>query len=154
MNVHNESPESPRGRILLRLVAFLWLIWGAVHMFAGIMTIQLGTADSISGIADAVSPETLAMEYPDAVGALINQHGFNLLWIGAFTAICAPFIWKGSRQAIWAAAIVGGLTDLGYFVFIDLGGFVHFVPGTVMTIISGTAIILGAIVARPRTVQE
>jgi len=39
-------------------------------------------------------------------------------------------------------AAVGGLTDLGYFLFMDLGGYTHFVPGTVMTLVSGTAIIL------------
>lgn len=43
-------------------------------------------------------------------------------------------------------AIVGGLTDVGYFIFMDLGGFVHLVPGTVMTLISGTAIILSLLV--------
>jgi hypothetical protein len=34
------------------------------------------------------------------------------------------------------------LADLGYFIFLDLGGFVNFVPGTVMTLISSAAIIL------------
>lgn len=36
--------------------------------------------------------------------------------------------------------LVGGLLDVGYFVFIDLGGYNNFVPGTVMTIISARAI--------------
>jgi hypothetical protein len=40
------------------------------------------------------------------------------------------------------AALVGGLADAGYFLFLDLGGFVHFVPGSVMTIFSGSAILL------------
>lgn len=40
------------------------------------------------------------------------------------------------------AALVGGLADLGYFLFLDLGGYVEFVPGTVMTIVSATAIIV------------
>lgn len=33
---------------------------------------------------------------------------------------------------------------LGYFFFLDLGGYVHFVPGTVMTLISAAAILLSA----------
>ena len=37
---------------------------------------------------------------------------------------------------------VGGLADLGYFLFVDLGGFAMFVPGTVMTLISASAIVL------------
>ena len=35
--------------------------------------------------------------------------------------------------------LTGGLADLGYFLFLDLGGYVNFVPGTVMTLISASA---------------
>ena len=96
---------------------------------------------SVSGIADAVNPESLKMDYPKAAGAVIGQHGFNLFWIGIVTFISAFFVWKGNRNAIFLAALTGGLADLGYFVFMDLGGFVNFVPGTVMTIVSSLAII-------------
>ncbi len=100
---------------------------------------------SISGIADAIEPSTLRMDYPPAAGALIGQHGFNLFWIGVVTFICAFYVWKGNKNAIFLAAITGGLADLGYFIFLDLGGFVHFVPGTIMTIFSASAIILSFI---------
>ncbi len=40
------------------------------------------------------------------------------------------------------ATMVGGLADLGYFLFLDLGGCVNFFPGTVMTLVSSAAIIL------------
>jgi hypothetical protein len=63
---------------LLKISAILWVIWGLVHAFAGVMTISEDTATAAAGIADAVDPATLAMDYPDAVGAIINQHGFNL----------------------------------------------------------------------------
>jgi len=96
---------------------------------------------SIAGIADAVDPNTLILDYPAAAGAVIGQHGFNLAWIGLVTFICALFIWKGNKNAIFLAAICGGLADLGYFLFLDLGGFVNFVPGTIMTIVSSLAII-------------
>ena len=51
-----------------------------------------------------------------------------------------------------AAALIAGLTDLGYFLFMDLGGFVHFVPGTLMTLICSAAILLSgvAVVRMPR----
>jgi CHASE2 domain-containing sensor protein len=81
------------------------------------------------------------MEYPAAAGAVIGQHGFNLLWIGLVTVISSFFIWKGNKNAIFLAAICGGFADLGYFLFLDLGGFVKFVPGTIMTFISSLAII-------------
>lgn len=117
-----------------------------VHILAGIMTMKGVLTNDIStsviGIADAVNPKNLTMNYPKAAGAVIGQHGFNLLWIGLLTFISAFFIWKGNKYAIFLAAICGGLADLGYFIFLDLGGFVNFVPGTIMTLISSAAILL------------
>lgn len=132
--------------ILLKTSALLWIVWGLVHVLAGVMTMKGVLTQDISaaiiGIADAVNPESLRMDYPKAAGAVIGQHGFNLLWIGLVTFISAFFIWKGYKPAIFLAAICGGLADLGYFLFLDLGGYVHFVPGTIMTLISGAAILL------------
>ena len=132
--------------ILLKISAVLWFIWGAVHILAGVMTdmfiLDGDISGAIGGIADAVDPATLQMKYPDAAGAVIGQHGFNLLWIGLTTLICGFFVWKGSKNAIFLAALTGGLADLGYFLFMDLGGYVNFVPGTVMTLVSSAAIIL------------
>ncbi|MEM1218084.1 MAG: hypothetical protein AAGH79_04200 [Bacteroidota bacterium] len=129
-----------------KIAAILWIIWGAVHVFAGVMTIYQvnnnNIAGGFSGIADDVNPELLAMEYHPAAGAVLSQHGFNLLWIGIITFIGAFFVWNGNANAIFLAALTGGLADLGYFLFMDLGGYVKFVPGTVMTIVSATAILL------------
>lgn len=126
-----------------RTSAVLWAIWGLVHILAGVLTISAAdTAAAVGGIADAVDPTTLVADYPPAARAILNQHGWNLGWIGLTTLICSPFVWRGSAQAIFLAALVGGLADVGYFLFLDLGGFVNFVPGTVMTIVSGTAIVL------------
>lgn len=132
--------------LFLKIAAILWIIWGVVHMFAGIITVYFissgDIASAVGGIADAVDPVTLQMDYPAASGAILGQHGFNLFWIGLVTFICAFFIWKKDKNAIFLAAITGGLADLGYFIFIDLGGYVNFVPGTVMTLVSSAAIIL------------
>ncbi|WP_405206335.1 hypothetical protein [Aquimarina sp. LLG6339-5] len=131
---------------LFKISTILWIIWGLVHIVAGALTMNFilsgDISSAISGIADAVDPSTLQMEYPDAAGAIIGQHGFNLFWIGLVTTISSFFIWKGNKNAIFLAAITGGLADLGYFLFMDLGGYVNFVPGTVMTIVSSAAIIL------------
>lgn len=132
--------------ILLKASSILWIIWGIVHILAGIMTMKgvltNDISSSVAGIADAVEPSLVQMEYSEASGAIIGQHGFNLFWIGIVTFISAFFVWKGNRNAIFLAAITGGLADLGYYLFMDLGGFVNFVPGTVMTIVSSLAIIL------------
>ena len=132
--------------LLLKIAAILWIIWGAVHIFAGAMTMSfIATGDiasAVGGIADAVDSTTLQMNYPDAVGGIIGQHGFNLFWIGIVTLICGFFIWRKNKNAIFLAALTGGLADLGYFLFMDLEGYVHFVPGTVMTLASASAISL------------
>ena len=129
-----------KGQGLLGISAALWLIWGLVHAFAGIITIIRATPLAVQGIADAVEPALLTVDYPAAAGAIINQHGFNLLWIGLVTIVCSLYIWRRSRSAIFIAAMVGGLADVGYFIFLDLGGFVNFAPGTLMTIFSSVAI--------------
>ncbi len=57
------------------------------------------------------------------------------------------FLWRGEastnwRTAAWVAALTGGLADVGYFVFMDLGGYVNFMPGGLMTYVSASAILL------------
>ncbi|MEO0830208.1 MAG: hypothetical protein AAFY03_07080 [Pseudomonadota bacterium] len=132
-------------KLLLKAVAVLWIIWGLVHAFAGVMTISQAAPASIAGVADAVDPALFHATYQPATDALVNQHGFNLLWIGLFTTVGGVFIWQGSATWLLFTGLVGGLTDVGYFVYMDLGGFVHFFPGTVMTLVSGSAVILSAI---------
>lgn len=124
----------------LKVAAVLWVIWGLVHVLAGVMTVSLPTPEAVAGIADAVDPASVQLAYPAAAGAVIKQHGFNLGWIGLTTIVGAVFIWRGSATAIFVAALVGGLADVGYFIFIDLGGYNNFVPGTVMTLVSGAAV--------------
>ncbi|HAS46024.1 MAG TPA: hypothetical protein DCS93_36415 [Microscillaceae bacterium] len=132
--------------ILFKIAAILWIVWGLVHILAGVMTTQFilngDIAGAVAGIADKIPAETLKANYPKASGAIIGQHGFNLLWIGLTTFISAFFVWKGNKHAIFLAAITGGLADVGYFLFMDLGGYVNFMPGTLMTLVSASAIIL------------
>ncbi len=127
---------------LLRLTCLLWVIWGLVHMIAGVIVISSDASAGFAAIADAVPPELMATDYHEATGGILNQHGWNLFWGGLVTVSGGGFIWRGNITAIWVTAMVGGLLDLGYFVFVDIPGYVHFVPGTLMTIISATAIVI------------
>lgn len=131
---------------ILKIITALWIIWGLVHMLAGIIIISSDTPAAFAAVADAVDPTILSGPYHEAAGALINQHGFNLLWIGLVTVIGAVLIWRGNIIALFVTGLVGGLTDVGYFIFMDLGGHVNFMPGTLMTVVSATAIILSLIV--------
>lgn len=111
-------------------------------MLAGFIVISSDTAGGFQAIADAVDPALLEGDYHPAVGGILNQHGWNLLWGGAVTLVGAGFVWRKNFTAIWVTAMVGGLLDVGYLIFVDVPGYVHFVPGTVMTIISAAAILL------------
>lgn len=134
---------SKTGTTLLKISSILWIIWGLVHVLAGTMTITNDTGAAIFAIADSVDPSLItSITYPDALGGIINQHGWNLLWAGVVTTIGGFYIWRLSAAAIFVSALVGGLVDIGYFVFIDLGGYNNFAPGTIMTIICAAAIVL------------
>ncbi len=140
--------------LALKIAAMLWVVWGLVHAFAGVIVISSDASGGFAAIADAVDGAALAADYHPAVGGILNQHGWNLLWFGVATVIGAGLIWRRNMTAIWVTGMVGGLADLGYLIFVDLPGYVHFVPGTVMTIVSGSAIALSFWVwlsARPGT---
>ncbi|MEM9607186.1 MAG: hypothetical protein AAGA99_07160 [Actinomycetota bacterium] len=126
----------------LKIAAALWLVWGAVHLFAGVFSLSGTATELVQNIADAVPEETLEVEYPAATGAVLDQHAWNLAWFGAAAMIGAVMIWRGNRTWIWVTAVIGGLADVGYFIFLDLGDHVNFFPGTLMTLFSGSAILL------------
>ena len=128
-------------KALLGISTVLWVIWGLVHILAGVMTMSLDVPAAFAGIADAVDPVLLNIEYHPAVGGVLGQHGFNLFCFGLVAVVGGVFIWRGSVTAVFVTALVAGLADLGYFLFLDLGGFVNFVPGTIMTLICLSAIV-------------
>ncbi len=128
--------------LALRVAAILWVIWGLVHMLAGFIVIPADASGGFQAIADGVDPALLAADYHPAVGGILNQHGWNLLWGGFVTVVGAVFIWRQNFTAIWVTGMVGGLLDIGYLVFVDIPGYVNFVPGTLMTMVSASAILL------------
>ncbi|WP_375254349.1 hypothetical protein [Yoonia sp.] len=128
--------------LALKIATVLWVIWGLVHAFAGIMVLTSDASSGFAAIADAIDAESLTADYNAAVGGILNQHGWNLLWFGVATIIGGFLIWRGNMTAIWVTGMVGGLADLGYLLFVDFPGYVNFFPGTLMTFISGSAIVL------------
>ena len=138
-------PEATQ-TLLLKIAAVLWVIWGLVHALAGGIVLSSDATGALQGIADAVDPATLVADYAPAVGGILNQHGWNLAWFGVATVIGAGFIWRGNLTAIWVTGLIGGMADLGYLLMVDFPGYVRFFPGTVMTIVSGSAIVLSFLV--------
>ncbi|WP_421853162.1 hypothetical protein [Oricola sp.] len=126
----------------LKVAAVLWVIWGLVHTLAGGIVLASDASGGFQAIADAIDPAALGFDYHAAVGGILNQHGWNLGWFGIATVIGAVFIWRQNMTAIWITGMIGGLADLGYLLFVDIPGYVNFFPGTVMTLVSGSAIAL------------
>jgi hypothetical protein len=115
--------------LALKVAAVLWVIWGIVHMLAGFIVIPADASGGFQAIADGVDPALLEADYHPAVGGILDQHAWNLLWGGFVTVVGAVFIWRQNFTAIWVTAMVGGLLDVGYFVFVDLPGYVNFFSG-------------------------
>lgn len=151
MSKQPQQPGLAAATWLWRISSVLFVIWGLVHLLAGIATIgQLGSgraADAVHAITPKTERSLIEIDYPDAVVAILSQHGFNLLWGGLIVTIAAVFVWRRNAILFGLAAIVGGCLDLGYFIFIDLGGFAEF-PGPQMTYICAAAIMTGIIAMR------
>ncbi|MDX8400779.1 MAG: hypothetical protein R8K20_11115 [Gallionellaceae bacterium] len=81
----------------------------------------------------------LLPEYAPIVTATLKQHAWNLAWAGAVATISSYCIWKKSVNAIFISALVGGMVDIGYFIYVDLQGLAPPI-GTAMTFFSGGAI--------------
>lgn len=56
------------------------------------------------------------------------------------------FIWWWNMMVIWVIVMVGGLVDVGYFVFLDVLGYVNFVLGMVMILIFVLVIVFSFVV--------
>lgn len=134
-----------KSSIPLKISSVLWAIWGVFHIFIGIALLNvLAKGYPVGDFMDiprVVSFTMLQQQNVFAVIATLKQLAFNLAWAGVVVSIGCIFIWKGSKTAIFLCAIVGGLCDLGYFIYIDLAGY-GIAPGPQMTYICAIAIIL------------
>ena len=131
--------------IMLKVSSVLWAIWGVFHFILGIALIYLLSLGNVALSIEAIASDPLMVgtltEYSPIITATLKQHSWNLAWFGLVTTIGSFYIWKRSANAIFISALVGGLADVGYFVFVDLEGLAP-PAGSVMTLVSGGAIIL------------
>ena len=131
--------------IILKISSILWAIWGVFHFFLGVALIYLLSIGSKALSMEAIASDPLMVgtltEYAPIITATLKQHFWNIACAGVVTTVGSYYIWKKSANAIFISALVGGLADFGYFVFVDLQGLAPPI-GTAMTFISGGAIIL------------
>ena len=130
---------------MLRLASVLWGIWGVFHLFIGVALITViaeghpdGQLASIPGVVNVIMMGT---ESRFVVVPSLNQHAFNLAWFGVVVGVGCIYVWRRRAEAIFVCILVGGLADLGYFLYVDLPGYAD-PPGPQMTYIMASAIAL------------
>lgn len=129
---------------ILKVSCILWAIWGVFHVFIGVALVVLFTQEHPAGdfasIPTVLDSTMFGMTSPFAPIATLKQHAYNLAWIGLVVTVGSVYLWRKSVTALFVCALAGGLADLGYFVFIDLGGYAT-TPGPEMTYICAAAIV-------------
>ena len=143
-----QIPTPKRGpAIALRTASVLWIIWGVFHIVAGIATIAIlegqHPVGELSTVPEVVTVNFLGTDAPFAIIGALKQHGYNLAWFGLLVTVGAGFAWRGIPLGVATAVVIGGLADLGYFLFVDLPGYAE-PPGPQMTWIMAAAIALAA----------
>lgn len=125
----------------------LWFVWGVFHVIIGIAVMQLLGSEhpegALSSVPAVVDVQFFGSDATFATIASLQQNGFNLAWFGVILAVASLFVWRASKLAVVTSIVVGGLADLGYFLFVDLPGYAE-PPGPQMTYIMVTAILLAS----------
>ena len=131
--------------LLFKISSALWVAWGVFHFVLGVGLIYLFSLGSEALSIDMVANDPLwagLFKTDDPmVTAHLRNYSWGIGWYGLVTTMGAYFVWKEKAEAIFLCAIVGGLADTGYFMFVDLAGFAPPI-GKAMTYISASAIIL------------
>jgi len=114
--------------------AIFYILWGIMHMMFAIQIFMLNTEESayavVQGIYSDAGPITTPVELGSVIGALMNQHAWNLLWFGAFAAVVGAFFnWRNSIGGFWSNLAVVSLADLGFIGAVLLPGYVEPVVG-------------------------
>lgn len=112
-----------------RLGAIFYVLWGIMHiMFAVqifILNIDESTYSVIKNIYLDSGNKLTPTELGNVVGAIMNQHAWNLLWFGTFaTIIGALYNWHNSLVGYWGNLIVVSLADIGFIAAVLIPGYV------------------------------
>ena len=109
--------------------AICYVLWGAMHVAIGIQILVVNTQRSTHAVINTLyqdsfqsTPEHLG----PVVGALMNQHGWNLLWFGLF-AVVVGVLWnrRNNVAAYWANLAVVSLADIGFIAAILVPGHIN-----------------------------
>ena len=100
-------PNAPRHALLLKISSVLWMVWGLVHILAGVMTLAQDTPKKIAGIIEALQPtdgKSVIGEAPKG-RAWVPESPFRRNYVAAGSAACGvdpASLSAGCRQSVCA----------------------------------------------------
>ena len=102
-----------------RLGAVFYILWGLVHILAGLSNFQLGSQQSVGEIQ----------------GRLF-QNGWNLLFIALASILIAGILnWKNSRLGYWLNLLLVSISDVGFILFLLIPGYSKDLVGPILWIL-------------------
>jgi hypothetical protein len=127
-------------RILFRVAAVLWAMWGVLHLAAGLSVVTTFT-NEVAGVPETVMLNVMGGALPFHVRRTLAEHSFNNTWFGLVVTVGSVLVWKRSRLGVILCAIVGGMAHLGFTIFLVLPGSANAV-GVAMTFVAAGAVVL------------
>lgn len=117
-----------------RLGAVFYILWGVMHAIFGIQILILNmggsTYDVVQSIYLDAGPVPTPRETGSVIEAIMNQHAWNLLWFGVFSAVVgALYNWRNSKAGYWSNLAVVSLADIGFIGFVLIPGYVSLMVG-------------------------
>ena len=117
-----------------RLGAIFYILWGIMHAMFGIQIILVNMGESPYAVIQTIYADTGPVKTPVDLGsviqALMNQHGWNLLWFGVFAAVVGAFFnWRNSVTGYWYNLVVVSMADIGFIVAVLIPGYVAMMVG-------------------------
>lgn len=102
----------------------LWELWGATHILLGIVTFYFASRNQpdevLAMLARKANPKQFEIHWAPAAHRLAVQHGFNLLWIGAWACAFAALRVRTSDTSGYMLMCAPLIFQLGTWVAFDI----------------------------------
>ena len=136
-----------------RIGAVAYVLWGGLHLFAGIALVFSAHTDIngfLAGMATAMEPGAVPQLAEGTVVSGVGAfHSFNLAWLGAFVVVVAlRWNWRNALAGFWVNAVLVGMVDLGLILFLQVPGYMAWADGIPGPVLYVVALVFSAIAVR------
>lgn len=110
--------------------AVCYTLWGVMHAMIGAQILYLNLMNSTYTVIGNLYSDSGPKPTPEYLGsvvpALMNQHGWNLLWFGIFaTFVAIKLNWRGNLTGYWVNLAVVSLADIGFIAAVLIPGYIR-----------------------------